>query len=115
MIYNRPSMWVDYNRSGMNDFMCTTSVQILIRNNQLLYIINQRSLDIWFSFLGSDLYWHCVVYERLLQELKLYYSELIVGLLIWIPNSFHLYERHFEQLQKIIELEEKSLKNPNTI
>jgi len=114
MIYNRPSMWIDYNRNGMNDFMCTLAVQIMIRNNQLFYIINQRSLDVWFSFLGSDLYWHCVVYQRLLKELQLYYPELQIGCLIWVANSFHLYERHFESLKKIINLQEKSLKKPNT-
>lgn len=104
MIYNRPSMWKDYNRNGMNDFMCTMSTHAMIRNNKLIYIINQRSLDIWFSFLGSDLYWHCVVYEKLLNALKLFYNELEVGSLIWIPNSFHLYEKHFSSFKKICEL-----------
>ena len=42
MIYTRPSMWKDYNRNGMSDFCCTTSTQCFIRDNKLIYTIQQR-------------------------------------------------------------------------
>lgn len=94
MIYTRPKMWYDYNFDGMSDFMCTTSVQILIRNNKLHYIINQRSCDAVFGF-KNDIYWHKYVQNKLINSLKETYPNLEKGDLIQQVGSLHVYERHF--------------------
>ena len=103
MIYIRPSMWEDYNKNGMNDFICTIGVQIFIRNNSLIYIINQRSLDIWYSLIGADFYWHSYVYNKIYSELLSTYSNLKKNKIIWIPNSMHLYEVHFDAFVDLFE------------
>lgn len=102
MIYQRPSIWYEYNKDGMNDFICTNNVLCLIRNNKLLYIINQRSSDIIYGFF-NDFYWHCYVYMKLYNDLKnKEYYDLEIGEIIFKPDSLHIYERHFNLLEKII-------------
>lgn len=95
MIYTRPSMHTDYNKNGMSDFMCTNNVQILIRNNKLNYILNQRSCDSIFGF-KNDIYWAKFVHNKILEDLKEDYPELELGDLIHQVGSLHVYERHFE-------------------
>ncbi len=106
MIYQRPSMWEDYKRDGMSDFMCTDGVQIFIRMNRLIYVAKQRSSDAIFGFF-NDFYWHCVVYERLFDDLKKTYPELKDGAIYFHPFSFHVYERHFDMLEKMMEYSEE--------
>jgi thymidylate synthase len=95
MIYTRPSMQWEYNSNGMSDFMCTNSVQILIRDNKLDYILNQRSCDAIFGA-KNDLYWARHVQNKLVQDLKFDYPELEVGKLIHQVGSLHVYSRHFD-------------------
>lgn len=102
MIYNRPSMQTDYNKDGMNDFMCTFATQHLIRNKELIYIVMMRSQDAIYGFF-NDFYWHCIVYDRMFTQLQKKYVNLQKGKIVWIANSFHVYERHFDMLNKIIE------------
>lgn len=101
MIYNRPSMQYDYNRDGMNDFMCTFSTQHFIRDNKLEYIVNQRSMDMIFG-LFNDLAWHQEVYGKMFDALKSVYSDLDVGSISFNVGSAHVYERHFSMLEKIV-------------
>lgn len=94
MIYTRPSMQYEYNKNGMSDFMCTNTVQILIRDNKLNYILNQRSCDTIFGA-KNDLFWARYVQAQLVNDLKDDYHELKVGDLIHQVGSLHVYERHF--------------------
>lgn len=102
MIYTRPSMQEDYCRDGMSDFICTNNVQCFIRNNKLYYLVYMRSNDAIFG-LGPDLYWHCWVYKKLLEDLQSTYPDLTASDdgLYWNAGSFHVYERHFNMLDKI--------------
>jgi thymidylate synthase len=105
MIYTRPSIWDEYNKNGMSDFICTNSVQCFIRDNRLIYIVNMRSNDAIFGFF-NDFYWHCIVYNRLwadLQASQLVNLNINGSQIIWNANSFHVYERHFPMLQEMIE------------
>ena len=95
MIYTRPSMQWEYNENGMSDFMCTNSVQILIRDNKLDYILNQRSCDAIFGA-KNDLYWARHVQAKLVEDLQLDYPELEIGDLVHQVGSLHVYERHFD-------------------
>ena len=89
MIYTRPSMWTDYNKKGMNDFMCTNTVQYLIRDNKVHAIVNQRSMDVLFGY-KNDRYWANYVLNKLASDL-----DLPAGDIIWQTGSLHVYERHF--------------------
>jgi len=101
MIYNRPSMHVDYCINGMSDFVCTLGQQFFIRDNKLISIVEMRSSDMMYGFF-SDFPWFATVQERLLTSLKETNNELDMGQLIWISNSGHLYERHFDMVQNIV-------------
>jgi thymidylate synthase len=101
-IYNRPSMQVDYNRNGMSDFMCTFATQQFIRNDELIYVVMMRSNDAIFGFF-NDFYWHCEVYDKMYHDLLETYIELEIGKIIWVANSFHVYERHFDMLRQMVE------------
>lgn len=94
MIYTRPEMQWEYNENGRSDFMCTNTVQVLIRDNKLHYILNQRSCDSVFGA-KNDLYWARVIQERLFKDLLLDYPELMLGDVIHQVGSLHVYERHF--------------------
>ena len=104
MIYTRPEMQQDYCKDGMSDFICTNNVQCFIRDNKLIYIVNMRSND---AILGlfNDLEWHIYVYNQLLRDLRIVYPELQASTdgLYWNAASFHIYERHFDMLDKICE------------
>lgn len=97
MIYTRPSMWNDYNKDGMSDFMCTSTVHVLIRNDTLIYIVNQRSCDAVYGY-KNDMFWHRFVYEKLFNDLSRYYH-LKKSHIIHQVGSLHIYERHFKFLE----------------
>ncbi|MDO8640082.1 MAG: thymidylate synthase [Nitrosarchaeum sp.] len=106
MIYNRPSMHYDYNMNGMSDFVCTLGQQFVIRNNKLISIVEMRSSDMMYGFF-SDFPWFATIQERIMNDLKTTYPDISMGQLIWISNSGHLYEQHFETVKKIIEIHDK--------
>lgn len=94
MIYNRPSMHEDSKRDGMHDFMCTYSVQLLIRNNMLHYIVYMRSNDAVYGYKG-DRHWHDFVHDMTLSNLLGTYQNIEKGLMFWNAGSLHVYPRHF--------------------
>ena len=97
MIYNRPSMHQDYNRDGMNDFMCTFANSFFIRDNKLISHFIMRSTDAVFGF-NNDVAWATYVQKKLARDL-----EVLPGDLIWTASNIHVYERHFSALEKMIE------------
>ena len=97
MIYTRPEMWYDYNKDGMSDFMCTSTVHVLIRNDTLIYIVNQRSCDAVYGY-KNDMFWHRYVYNKLFNDLSEYYH-LKKSPIIHQVGSLHVYERHFKVLE----------------
>lgn len=79
-----------------DDFICLISQSFHIMNNQLFMIQNMRSNDMIYGFL-YDTIWakHCYleVFKHFnLNEGKIYYNIL----------NAHIYERHFNLLEKII-------------
>jgi thymidylate synthase len=102
MYYTRPSMHEDKNRNGMSDAICTIAVQVMIRNNKLIYVVNQRSMDIIFGFF-NDFAWHCHVYNKLLKDLHNRGVNVMSGEIAYNINSAHVYERHYDLLNSIIE------------
>ena len=90
MIYTRPTMWNDYNRDGMSDFMCTNTVQYMIRHGRLHALVYMRSNDVVFGY-KNDRAWQKYVLDRLCDELG--YEP---GNIYWNAASLHVYERHFD-------------------
>ena len=97
MIYNRPSMHTDFNKNGMNDFMCTYANTFYIRNNRLVSHYIMRSNDAVFGY-NNDYAWAKHVQEKLANDLG-----VEVGELIWTASNFHVYERHFNFIQEYID------------
>lgn len=89
MIYNRPSMHMDYNYNGMSDFMCTNAVQYLYRNQKLNAVVQMRSNDVVFGY-KNDYAWQKFVLDTLAKDL-----EVPAGDIIWNAGSLHVYSRHF--------------------
>lgn len=90
MIYTRPEMQYEFNRDGMSDFMCTNTVQYLIRNGELYAIVNMRSNDVVFGY-KNDYAWQAYVQQSLAADLA-----VEVGPIIWNVGSLHVYEHHFD-------------------
>lgn len=94
-IYTRPRMWLDYNHNGRSDFMCTNTVQYLIREGKLISIVNMRSNDAVFGY-KNDRFWQKHVQEKMAAELG-----VEVGDLIWQVGSIHVYARHYHLVDPV--------------
>jgi len=96
MIYNRPTMHVDMSRDGMNDFMCTYANTFYIRNGKLESHYLMRSNDAVFGY-NNDYAWAKHVQDELASDL-----DVESGKLIWTASNFHVYERHFNFIDELI-------------
>lgn len=101
MIYNRPSMQKDYSQNSMNDFICTYSTQLFIRDNRLHYTVYMRSNDAVFGY-KNDKYWHDYLHIECLNELREHYPDLMLGDMVWNAASLHVYPRHFNLIEEKI-------------
>ena len=93
MIYTRPHMHYDYKFLGMNDFMCTNTVQYLIRNDKLHALVNMRSNDVIYGY-KNDFAWQQYVALELCDELGIQ-----LGDIVWNVGSLHIYSRHFHLIK----------------
>ena len=95
MVYNRPSIWVEYNENGKNDFICTNAVTYYIRDDILHAVVQMRSNDVVFGY-KNDYAWQFHVMNTLLKDYNaLCESEVELGHMIWQVQNLHVYERHF--------------------
>jgi thymidylate synthase len=109
MIYNRPSIWGEYNWNGMNDFICTMYVHYFIRKvkpewregNELIAIVNMRSNDFIYGFF-NDFYWQCYVLNKLESSLRENGLKFAEKQIIWNANSMHVYKKHYNIIKDII-------------
>jgi len=96
MIYTRPSMWIEYNEGGKNDFICTNAVSYYIREDMIHAVVQMRSNDVVFGY-KNDYAWQMHVLKELCKELSdLNYDELHPGTIQWQVQNLHVYERHFD-------------------
>ena len=96
MIYNRPSIWVEFNEGGKSDFICTNAQTFYIRDGKLHMVSQMRSNDVVFGY-KNDYAWAQHLMDRAidnLNEADLGY-ELTKGNLTWQVMNLHVYERHF--------------------
>lgn len=90
MIYTRPTMHKEYNTNGMSDFMCTNTVQYMIRDDKLYAVVQMRSNDAVYGY-KNDYAWQKYVLNMLATDLG-----VAAGDIIWNVGSLHVYERHFD-------------------
>ena len=103
MIYTRPTMWNEYNLNGRSDFMCTNTVQYLIRDGAVHAIVQMRSNDAVFGY-KNDRAWQQYVLEQVTDSLNDWKREQTpynVGNLYWNAGSLHVYARHFHLIDPI--------------
>lgn len=100
MVYNRPSIWEEYNEDGKNDFICTNAVTYYIRDNKLHAVVQMRSNDVVFGY-KNDYAWQRYVMEQIIIDYNrspqnLFESVLEMGDLYWSVQNLHVYARHFD-------------------
>ena len=102
MVYTRPSIHYDYNKDGMMDFICTNTVQYLIRDNKLDVVVSMRSNDSIFGY-KNDRHWQQYVQEKLCNRYNSATNKsLTPGLIYWQVASLHIYEKQFRYLDELI-------------
>lgn len=123
MIYNRPSMhtdWCSYrsipktttkiwkkwhhlspNQYKMirGDFMCCQNNHFIIRDNKLIMTVHMRSLDAVYGY-NADYIWFDWIFNKAIQYLKKTYEDLERGEMVIYADSVHVYEKHYEDLNK---------------
>jgi len=90
MVYQRPSIWVEYNDNCKNDFICTNAVTYYIRDDELHSVVQMRSNDVIFGY-RNDYAWQEYVLYALADELG-----VNTGQMYWQVQNLHVYERHFD-------------------
>ena len=95
MVYQRPSIWVEYNDNCKNDFICTNAVTYYIRDNELHSVVQMRSNDVIFGY-RNDYAWQEYVLYALADELG-----VEPGTIHWQVQNLHVYERHFDLVKQM--------------
>lgn len=101
-IYTRPIIHYDAINNGMNDFICTNTVQYLIRDDKLITIVNMRSNDAVYGY-KNDFAWQIYVANKIIKDLKSTYNNLKMGYMVWQVGSLHVYKRHYNLIENFIE------------
>ena len=88
--------------TGNKDVVCTQCISFRIRDNKLYMSVNMRSQDaIWG--MTNDIFCFSVLHEMIyvvLRDGK--YHNLVMGSYTHKVDSFHVYEKHFGMLDRII-------------
>jgi thymidylate synthase len=101
MVYTRPSIWVEYNENGKNDFICTNAVTYYVRKDKLHCVVQMRSNDVVFGY-KNDYAWQQYMLKMVCNGYldKRLFDDLTPGNIYWQVQNLHLYERHFKLLQE---------------
>lgn len=96
MVYNRPSIWEEFNENGKNDFICTNAATYYIRDNVAHACVQMRSNDVVFGY-KNDRAWAAAVLEDLVVDYNAQVegANLEAGNIYWQVQNLHVYERHF--------------------
>lgn len=89
------------------DFPCTIFGQFLIRNNELIFIINMRSNDLKMGIV-YDIPFFTVLQQMMYLSLKELYTDLKMGSYIHNVSSMHIYERDFKLFEEMLTKQFKS-------
>ena len=99
MVYNRPSIWKEYNEDGKSDFICTNAVSYYIRDGILHAVVQMRSNDAVFGY-KNDYAWQFHLMEKLCfdynhEDRYVNGNTIEPGMMMWQVQNLHVYERHF--------------------
>lgn len=107
MVYNRPSIWVEFDEGGKSDFICTNAQTVYIRDGKLHMVSQMRSNDCVFGY-KNDYAWAQYLMDKFVTDYNdnandhntsTFASDPIQtiekGDLIWSVMNLHCYERHF--------------------
>ena len=95
MIYQRPSIWDEYDLDGCSDFICTNSVAYYIRGNRLDCSVSMRSNDVVYGY-KNDYAWQQFVLHNLANDLG-----VEPGRMVWQVQNLHVYEKHFDLIKPV--------------
>jgi thymidylate synthase len=88
---------------GNVDVVCTYSISFRIRNDKLYMSVNMRSQDAIWGF-TNDTFCFSVLHELVYVYLRdSDYPDLQMGTFTHKVDSFHVYEKHFDMLESILE------------
>ena len=100
MVYNRPSIWVEFDEGGKSDFICTNAQTFYIRDNILHMVSQMRSNDVVFGY-KNDYAWAQYLMDKMVSrwnqmaEMTGDHEPIEKGMLTWQVMNLHVYERHF--------------------
>jgi thymidylate synthase len=98
-----PMLRTDHLFKGNKDVVCTQCISFRIRENRLYMSVNMRSQDAMWGFTNDTVCFsilHEMVYVMLRDTI---YPDLIMASYTHKVDSFHVYERHFDMLDQIID------------
>tara|TARA_R110002126_G_scaffold213110_1_gene359655 strand:+ start:206 stop:874 length:669 start_codon:yes stop_codon:yes gene_type:complete len=99
MIYNRPSIWTEYDKNGMSDFICTNAVSYMIRNDKLISVVQMRSNDVVYGY-KNDYAWQKWMQNEVCALVNIDRdTELNTGDIYWQVQNLHVYEKHFNLVE----------------
>ena len=104
MVYNRPSIWVEFNEGGKSDFICTNAQTFYIRDGVLMMVSQMRSNDVVFGY-KNDYAWAQYLMDKFVAQWNTMaaatgeHGEIEKGMLIWSVMNLHVYERHFHLVE----------------
>ena len=104
----RASMMIlskDHIMSKTNDLPCTYAINFRIRDNKLNMTVRMRSQDMVYG-MGNDAPTFSFTHEMACMVLRLQYPSLELGEYYHSCDSAHIYERHFEMLEQILDSKE---------
>ena len=86
---------------GNPDYVCTRSMQWLIRDDQLLLNVSMRSNDAIFG-VTNDCFCFGMIHVYMWLKLKEVYPELMLGDYTHDVVSMHVYSRHYKMLDELV-------------
>ena len=101
MVYNRPSIWMEYSENGKSDFICTNAVTYYIRDGLLHCVVQMRSNDVVYGY-KNDYAWQLYLLKKLCHDYTNAKANwratapfIEPGMMMWQVQNLHVYERHF--------------------
>lgn len=97
MHFNKPH----HQYVGNKDQVCTLQALFHIRDNKLYMTLTMRSNDVILGFMTDFTFFSILQYHVFL-HLKEYYKDLVMGSYTHISHSMHLYEKHYNLVNKML-------------
>jgi len=98
MHFNKPH----HQYIGNKDQVCTLQALFHIRNDELHMTLTMRSNDVVLGFM-TDWAFFSVLHYHVCLHMKEYYPTLRMGSYTHISHSMHLYEKHYDLVEKMLE------------